>query len=234
MRFPTLLRKLGAPASPPGSRGEQTRHKILARAVKIAAREGLGVLTIGRLAKELHLSKSGLFAHFQSKGALELATLETAREIFGEAVLQPAQASRAGIARLWNLCDLWLQHIEERIFPGAYFFTGAFFEYADRPGPVAQAIAGIAKQWFNALRKEVEEAQEQGEINPHSDAKQLAWELHGQLVGFHWAYLLERGKSGREAREVLLSRLGSLATGKVPADAFESVRAWRRYLKANP
>jgi len=207
---------------------------ILAWAVKIAAREGLGALTIGRLAKELDMSKSGLFAHFQSKAALELATLETAQEMFDEAVLQPAQASRAGIAQLWSLCDLWLQHIDERIFSGAYFFTGAFFEYADRPGPVAQAITGIAKDWFKALRKAVQEAQGQWEINPDADAKRVAWEMHGQLVGFYWAYLLERGKSGGEAREVLLGRLRGLATEEVPADAFESVRAWRRYLKANP
>jgi len=225
---------LGTPASPSGSRGEQSRHTILARAVRIASREGLGALTIGRLAKELHMSKSGLFAHFQSKPALELATLKTAQEVFDEAVLLPAQASRAGIERLWNLCDLWLQHIEERIFPGAYFFTGAFFEYADRPGPVARAITGIAKQWFRALRQAVEEAQGRGEIHPDADAQQVAWQLHGQLVGFYWAYLLERGMSGREARKVLLGRLRSLATGKVPADAFESVRAWKRYLKAQP
>ena len=67
-----------------------------------------------------------------------------AKEVFADAVLRPAQASRGGIERLWNLCDLWLQHIERRVFTGAYFFTGAFFEYADRPGPIAEAIAEIA------------------------------------------------------------------------------------------
>ena len=73
-----------------------TRQAILTRALKIAAREGLAALTIGRLAEELRMSKSGLFAHFHSKRALELTTFEMAREVFADAVLRPAQASRGG------------------------------------------------------------------------------------------------------------------------------------------
>src|SRR6202521_6133593 len=188
-----LRRDRGGQVDGPRPRGALTRQAILARALKIAAREGLAALTIGRLAKELRMSKSGLFAHFHSKQALELATLEMAREVFADAVLRPAQASRGGIERLWNLCDLWLQHVERRVFSGAYFFTGAFFEYADRPGPIAEAITHVAREWFNTLRKSVQEAQEQGQINPGAKAKKVAWELNDGLVGTHWAFLLERG-----------------------------------------
>src|SRR5713101_233438 len=229
--FDDLRRVWGGPAGGPLSHGERTRQAILSRALKIAAREGLAALTIGRLAEELRMSKSGLFAHFHSKRALELATLEMAGEVFADAVLRPAQASRAGIERLWNLCDLWLQHIERRVFAGAYFFTGAFFEYANRPGPIARAITRVAQEWFKTLRKAVEEAQEHGEINPDAEAKQVAWELNGRLVGAYWAYLLEGGGRCREARTTLLGRLRELATGMVPATAFESVRAWKEYLQ---
>jgi AcrR family transcriptional regulator len=231
MIFDSLGRIWGGPAGRPLSHGERTREAILARALKIAAREGLAALTIGRLARELRMSKSGLFAHFHSKRALELATLEMAKEVFTEAVLLPAQARRAGIERLWNLCDLWLQHIERRVFAGAYFFTGAFFEYAARPGPIAEAITRVAQEWFKTLRKAVEEAQEQGEISPDTEAKQVAWELNGRLVGAYWAYLLECGGRYREARIALLGRLRELATGEIPASAFESVRAWKKYLQ---
>src|SRR5712692_5331255 len=234
MVFSNLRRDRGGQASGPRSQGEQTRQVILARALKIAAREGLAALTIGRLAEELRMSKSGLFAHFHSKRALELATLEMANEVFAEAVLRPAQASRAGIERLWSLCDLWLQHIERRVFSGAYFFTGAFFEYANRPGPIARLITQVAREWFKTLRKAVEEAQEQGEINPDAEAKQVAWELNGRLVGAYWAYLLECGGSYREARAALLGRLRELATAEIPTSAFESVRAWKEYLREKP
>jgi AcrR family transcriptional regulator len=234
MVFSNLRRERGGQAGEPRPQGEQTRQAILARALKIAAREGLPALTIGRLAEELRMSKSGLFAHFHSKRALELATLEMAREVFADAVLRPAQASRGGIERLWRLCDLWLQHIERRIFPGAYFFTGAFFEYADRPGPIAGAITSVAQDWFSTLRKAVQEAQEQGEINRDAEAKQVAWELNGRLVGAYWAYLLEGGDCCREARAALLGRLRELVTDKLPASAFESVGAWKEYLEGKP
>jgi AcrR family transcriptional regulator len=212
-------------------KGKQTRQAILAQALKLAAREGLAALTIGRLAKELRMSKSGLFAHFRSKQALELATVEEAGEVFADAVLGPAQAGREGIEELWNLCDLWLLHIERRVFPGAYFFTGAFFEYTDRPGPVAGAIRRVAQEWFNGLRKAVREAQKQREIDPDADAKQVAWELNGRLVGTHWAHLLEGENCCRQARAALLGRLRQLATDAIPATAFESVGAWKEYLQ---
>ncbi len=234
MVFSNLRPDRGGQASGPRSQGEQTRQVILARALKIAAREGLAALTIGRLAEELRMSKSGLFAHFHSKRALELATLEMAGEVFADAVLRPAQASRAGIERVWNLCDLWLQHVERRVFSGAYFFTGAFFEYADRPGPIAGAINRVAQEWFSTLRKAVQEAQEQEEINRDAEAKQIAWELNGRLVGAHWTYLLEGGSRCHEARAPLLGRLRELATGEIPATAFESVRTWKKYLQGRP
>jgi len=126
MIFRTLRRPRNRlPGSLP-SRGEQTRQAILARALDIAAREGLAALSIGRLAEELQMSKSGLFSYFHSKRALELATLEMAKIVFRNSVVQPAQASRDGIERLWTLCDLWLEHIEQRVFSGTYFFTGPF------------------------------------------------------------------------------------------------------------
>ena len=234
MLFDSRRRVSRGPAGGPRSHGERTRQAILARALKIVAREGLAELTIGRLAEELQMSKSGLVAHFYSKRALELATLEMAKEVFAEAVLRPAQARRAGIERLWNLCDLWLQHIERRVFSGAYFFTGAFFEYAGRPGPIAGALTRVAREWFKALRKAVEEAQEQGEINPDAEAKEIAWELNGRLVGAHWAYLLEGGHRCHEARVPLLGRLRELATGEIPTSAFESVRTWKKYLQGRP
>ncbi len=234
MLFDSRRRAWGAPASGPLSNGERTRQAILARALKIAAREGLAALTIGRLAEELQMSKSGLFAHFHPKRALELATLEMAGEVFADAVLRPAQARRAGIERLWTLCDLRLQRIERRVFSGTYFFTGAFFEYAGRPGPIAGAITRVAREWFKALRKAVEEAQEQGEIHPDAEAKEIAWELNGRLVGAHWAYLLEGGRRCHEARTPLLGRLRELATGQIPASAFESVRTWKKYLQGRP
>src|SRR5271156_6060379 len=97
------------------SKGTGTRRRILAHAMGIAAGQGLAALTIGRLARDLHMSKSGLFAHFRSKRALEMATINQARTVFASQVLSPTMAANEGIARLWILCDSWLAHIERRV-----------------------------------------------------------------------------------------------------------------------
>jgi len=98
------------------SKGPETRRRILAHSLRVAASHGLAGLTIGRLARDLGMSKSGLFAHFRSKRVLELATINEARKIFTSQVLVPATAGNDGVERLWILCDSWLAHIERRVF----------------------------------------------------------------------------------------------------------------------
>src|SRR5246500_3979720 len=95
---------------PRARKGVRTRESILRVAVDLASVEGLQGLTIGRLADELKMSKSGLFAHFGSKEDLQLATVKTARQMFVDYVVRPALAESAGMPRLWSLCDRWLSH----------------------------------------------------------------------------------------------------------------------------
>src|SRR5262249_38739798 len=118
------------------AKGARTRDSILRVAVNLASVEGLEGLTIGRLADELKMSKSGLFAHFGSKEDLQLATVEMARRIFVEHVVQPALAEPEGMPRLWALCNGWLSHVENHVFQGGCFFTAASFEFDSRSGPV--------------------------------------------------------------------------------------------------
>src|SRR5215471_2916955 len=99
-------------------KGVRTRESILRVAVDLASVEGLEGLTIGRLAEELKMSKSGLFAHFGSKEELQLATIEMAREIFVEHNVRPALAEPEGVQRLLRLCQGWLKHVEGRVFKG--------------------------------------------------------------------------------------------------------------------
>jgi len=213
------------------SKGGRTQNEILAHTVKIASAEGLAGLTIGRLAEELRMSKSGLFAHFRSKQKLELATIDRAWEIFSEEVLLPAGNSREGIERLWRVCDLWLKHIENEVFPGSYFFTGAFFECAGRSGPVPERLTEAVQEWFRGLRDSVRAAQEHDEIDSEADPERITFELLGMLVGAQWHRLLGDGGAFRKARTAIFQLLGGLATEDIPASAFSSLRAWRRFLK---
>src|SRR5262249_57337303 len=92
---------------------------------------GLDGLSIGDLAAEVGMSKSGLYAHFKSKEELELATIETAAAVFDREVLRPAAMARAGIERLKTLAGSFLSHLERKVFPGGCFFAAV----APAPGP---------------------------------------------------------------------------------------------------
>ena len=69
------------------SKGEQTRTAIVAQSLDLASVVGLNGLSIGALAEHTGMSKSGLFAHFGSKEALQLAVLDAAEERFVEMVV---------------------------------------------------------------------------------------------------------------------------------------------------
>src|SRR5215467_8727521 len=112
--------------------GAATRAAILDRAVDLASGEGLEGLTIGRLAAELEMSKSGLFAHFGSKQELQLATVEAAALRFRDAVIEPARQAPEGAPRLRAMAERYLDHID--LYSGGCFWGATSAEYDDRPG----------------------------------------------------------------------------------------------------
>jgi len=211
------------------AKGRKTRETIVDRAMRIAAREGLGALSIGPLAKELKMSKSGLFVHFGSKEKLEAAVLERAADIFFGQVLDRAEVVEAGIERLWGLCDFWLEFVENRVLPGGYFFGGAFFLHAGQDGFISRQLREVVREWLKALRQAVDEARHRGEIRIAVNAKRTAFELNSLLIGAQWSRLLDRVDYSH-ARSAILTKLKSIATEKIPPNAFDSVMAWRHYL----
>ncbi len=193
--------------------GERTRQAILEAAVHIASEEGLEGLTIGRLASELSMSKSGLFAHFGSKEELQLATVEAARAVFVREVIQPAFAAEKGLARLWSLCEVWLAYVRGEVFRGGCFFTAAAAEFDGRPGAVRDRVAEIMGEWLAVLRRSVSEAQAARQLGPEADPAQLAFELNALEMGANWAFQLHGDRQAfARAREAILERLRRHAT----------------------
>ena len=195
------------------AQGERTRKAILEMAVHIASAEGLEGLTIGRLALELSMSKSGLFAHFGSKEDLQVATVEAARAIFIKEVIKPAFEAAQGLGRLWTLCDIWLSYVQAGVFRGGCFFAAAASEFDGRPGPVRDRIAEIMKEWLFTLRDAIVEAQKAGQLKKDLDPIQLAFEFNSLELGANWAFQLYGDKSafGR-AREAIRERLARHST----------------------
>jgi AcrR family transcriptional regulator len=172
-------------------RGRRTRASILATAVDIASVEGLEGLTIGRLAGELGMSKSGLFAHFGSKEELQLATIDAAREVFIEEVVHPVRAAGRGLPRLRALLDAHLAYLRREVFRGGCFFGAARMEFDSRPpGPVRDAITRQTDDWLALLAARVRAAQEAGHLDPEIEPEQLAFELDALQAAANVSYQL--------------------------------------------
>ncbi len=180
------------------SKGDRTRAAILERAVDLASAEGLEGLTIGRLAAELQMSKSGLFAHFGSKQELQLATVAAAAERFVADVVAPAQSAPEGAPRLHAMVEAYLDHIDD--YSGGCFWGSTAAEYDDRPGPVRDAIAGAMDAWVAELTRQASAA-------GLADPDQLAFELYAAIMGANLRYRLNRDRAVFEHVRGALARL---------------------------
>ena len=176
--------------TPTHTKGERTRAAILDEAARLATIVGLDGLTIGGLANAIGISKSGLYAHFGSKQELQLATIEGARETFVAEVLRPALSAPRGIQRLLAACEMYLSHVERRVFPGGCFFSAAAADVGSWPGPVRDSVAAQQREWLILLERLVREAQRLGELDPSLDPTQLAFELQALLAAANTSFIL--------------------------------------------
>jgi AcrR family transcriptional regulator len=174
----------GSPERRTRASGERSRARVVHEAARLATLEGLDGLSIGRLAETTGIAKSSVHALFGSKEALQLATVEAARESFITEVITPAFAATAsGRERLVALCDGFLSYVERRIFPGGCFFVAAAAELGGRPGRVRDEVARIQNAWRDLLEAEARAAVDKGEVPKDTDATQLAFELGVVLAG---------------------------------------------------
>lgn len=178
-----------------------SRDAILSRAVDFASVEGLEGLTIGRLAGDLEMSKSGLFGHFGSKEELQLATVDAACAIFGREVIEPAAQAAPGRERLGALCDGFVGYLEREVFPGGCFLAAAAAEFDGRPGPVRDKVRGAMIGWLAELERHAE-------IAGADDPAQLAFELNALGQGANHAYQLYGDREAfTRARSAVMRRL---------------------------
>jgi AcrR family transcriptional regulator len=164
------------------SDGDRNRAAILREAARRATVEGLDGLSMARLAEAVGISKSGLFGLFGSKEELQLATIDTARTIFEELVIEPAEAAAAGVPRLQAYVAGFLDHVEESVFPGGCFFISAMGELDTRPGPVRDQAMAFSHHWLALLAEQIATAQAAGDLDPGADPQQVAFELHAFMV----------------------------------------------------
>lgn len=195
-------------------KGEVTRQRIVEHAANLASRTGLEGLSIGGLAEDLGISKSGLFAHFRSKDALAVQVLEHAAARFVEVVVKPALAAPRGEPRLRAVFDRWREWPERSGMEGGCFFVAAAAELDDRPGAARDLLVRQQKDWLEIVAGVVRSGIAEGQFRKDIDPDQLAFELYGILLAFHHARrLLRDPKAETRARrsfEELLARARKL------------------------
>ena len=174
-------------------RGERTRHAILSHGARLASAEGLEAVSLQRLASDLGISKSGLFAHFGSKEELQLAIVDEAARIFTDEVIRPGLVPPRGVGRVLALCEAFLSYVERRVFPGGCFFEATTAEFDSKPGVVRDAIVEKNAYWSATIVRAIRQAQEAGEIDAGVDAEQLGWELDCLLAGANDSHALDAG-----------------------------------------
>ena len=193
------------------SKGEQTRTAILDEAVGIASQVGFNALTIGKLADSTGMSKSGLFAHFKSKEALQLDTLHRAQERFNDLVIRPALSAPRGRKRVEALFDHWLDWETEALTGGCIFVT-ATVEFDDQPGPMRDAVVRCQQDWLEFVASVAGTAVAEGDFRAGLDTEQFAFQLQGLMLGYHHAGRLMRDPRAREhTRKALDDLLESVA-----------------------
>lgn len=139
-------------------RGARTRQAIARHAVDVASLDGLNGLSIGKLATDLGLSKSGVATLFGTKEKLQLATVAAAREAFRDAVVRPASTTPPGAPRLRALTEHWISYAETPLFAGGCFWAANLPDFDSRPGPVHDALFGHHRDWLALLAGELRQA----------------------------------------------------------------------------
>lgn len=193
-----------------------TRHAILRRALALASEVGLEGLTIGRLAADLGLSKSGLIAHFQSKEGLQGQVLDFAAGRFIENVVRPAFLASPGEERLRALFEHWLEWPSSDPLPGGCLFVAAATEFDDRPGPVRDRLVELQVKWLGVLGEAVRSAILAGDFPPGVDPEQFANDVYGVMLAYHHAARLLRDPAARSRARNSFNALLAAARGAAP------------------
>ncbi|WP_035052165.1 TetR/AcrR family transcriptional regulator [Andreprevotia chitinilytica] len=181
------------------NKGEQKRQDIIAHALTLASQVGLEGLSLGALATSMDISKSGLFAHFKSKEALQIAVLELACERFAAEVIAPALAQPRGERRLNTLFDNYIGWVRDQSNQGSCIFMSLAHEFDDRPGEIRDLLVKSWRDWGGTIARVAATAITEGEFRPDCDPAQFAFEMIGIAMVFENAHKL-LGEVQAEAR----------------------------------
>jgi AcrR family transcriptional regulator len=132
----------------------------------------------------MHMSKSGVFAHFGSREELQISVIREYHARFEDEVFFPAMQEPRGLPRLRALFERWVKRVSVEVDSGCIYISGAV-EFDDRPGPVRDALVAMVRTWHAALERAIALALAEGQLRPETDPMQMLFELHGLILALH-------------------------------------------------
>ena len=216
---PSVTNARSAPArsaSKSAYKGQLTKAAIVEAALGLATQIGLEGLSIGALAEVMHMSKSGVFAHFGSREELQISVVREYHARFEEEVFFPALRQPRGLPRLHSMFDNWMNRTSVEIDSGCIYISGAV-EFDDRPGPVRDALADSVRTWLAAMHRVVVQATDAGHFHQDTDAHQVVFEIHGLILALHYeARFLKTPGSIARAKTAFAGMLVRYGSAAVP------------------
>ena len=187
-----------------------SRERILRAGVALMSQAGLNGVTLGVLADRVRMSKSGLFAHFRSKEAVQIELLNHMNEFATERVVRPSLAAAEGLPRLHALVRNWFGWAQRAGLPGGCPVAAGLFEFDDVEGAVRNKILEMESAFRTMLIELVRRAIELGHLRHDLDVEQFVWELCGIYLSHHAAHRFLRSadadRRAQTAFEALLAR----------------------------
>ena len=189
-------------------KGQRTSERVLHVALRMAGRDGFRGLTFGTLAQAAGLSKSGLFAHFESMEDLQMQTLALAEREWQEHILRPALAEPRGLPRLRRLFEEWVRSIRSPEFPAGSVLISASFEFDDIPPcPMRDAVLNGHRDMEALLQRLTANAVAAGHFRADLDIDQFCFEFHALVHAHHHRWKLLRVDAGANRARTALDRL---------------------------
>jgi AcrR family transcriptional regulator len=199
-------------------KGQQTRAAIVNAALEQASRAGLEGLTIGALAEQMHMSKSGVFAHFGSREELQIAVLKAYEQRFIDEILRPSLREARGLPRLLAILNQWLERTVIEAALGCIWISGAS-EYDDRPGAVRDELVAMVTGWQREISRAIAQAIQQGHLRPDTDVDDLVFGIYGVILVLHHDSRLMRSPGALPRARRAINQLLSLAAPANPQTA---------------
>ena len=166
-------------------KAESTRGRILRQGLALMSQSGLTGVTLGTLADQVGMSKSGLFAHFHSKEQVQVELLQHMAQFAQAHVVQPAMSAGEGLPRLKALVNNWFGWAQRAGLPGGCPVAAGLFEFDDVEGAVRNQILALESEWRDLLKQLVQQAVNQGHLRRDLDVDQFVWELCGIYLSHH-------------------------------------------------